>query len=161
MDTPKLLMDEILQSEYDLENNKRFDVFISHSTKDYNTIIKLKTMLNRQGLSVYIDWIEDRESLRREMTSKETAQAISQRIIHSRSMLVVLTESSLSSTWVPWELGFAQALGKIVCLLKLEDVENAPEYMEIYHEAMIENEVIVVKDGLRLLPIERWLVGEK
>lgn len=161
MDTPKLLMDEILQSEYDLENNKRFDVFISHSTKDYNTIIKLKTMLNRQGLSVYIDWIEDRESLRREMTSKETAQAISQRIIHSRSMLVVLTESSLSSTWVPWELGFAQALGKIVCLLKLEDVENAPEYMEIYHEAMIENEVIVVKDGLRLLPIERWVVGEK
>ena len=120
MDTPKLLMDEILQSEYDLENNKRFDVFISH-----------------------------------------TAQAISQRIIHSRSMLVVLTESSLSSTWVPWELGFAQALGKIVCLLKLEDVENAPEYMEIYHEAMIENEVIVVKDGLRLLPIERWVVGEK
>lgn len=160
MDTPKLLMDEILQSEYDLEKNKRFDVFISHSTKDYKTIIKLKTMLNRQGLSVYIDWIEDRESLRREMTSKETAQAISQRIIHSRSMLVVFSESSLSSTWVPWEIGFAQALGKNVCLLKLEIVENVPEYLEIFHDAMIEDEIIVVKDGIRKMPIERWIVDK-
>ena len=75
-------------------------------------------------------------------------------------MLAVLTESSLSSTWVPWELGFAQALGKNVCLLKLDVVENAPEYLEIYHDAMIENEIIVVKDELQSIPIERWIVGK-
>ena len=117
IDNPEILMQEIYKSEYDLEANKFFDVFLSHSSKDYNKIIQLKAMLNRQGQTVYVDWIEDRNALKRELTSVDTAESLAERIKQSSGILYVLTETSNSSVWAPWKLGFAQALGKKICML--------------------------------------------
>ncbi len=158
MDTPELLMQEIYQSEYDLEAYKVFDVFLSHSSKDYDEIIKIKAMLNRQGLTVYVDWIEDRNALKRELTSVDTAKALIERIKQSRAILYVLTSTSITSVWTPWELGYAQALGKKICVLPLEEGVKAPEYLDLYEKTeLIDNRKLAIQgDGTRL-PLEEWL----
>ena len=37
----------------------RFDVFLSHSVRDAALSLGLKKVLEADGLSVYVDWIED------------------------------------------------------------------------------------------------------
>lgn len=155
MDTPERLMEEIYKSQYDLERKKSFDVFLSHSSKDYGTIIRLKTMLNSQGLTVYVDWVQDRQALRRELTSVDTAKAIAERVKQSKSILYVLTKASAKSLWTPWELGYAQALGKKICVLPLEEVEEAPEYLEIYGVAVVKDGRIVINPGGQT--INEWI----
>lgn len=158
MDTPELLMQEIYQSEYNLEANKVFDVFLSHSSKDYERIIQIKAMLNRQGLTIYVDWIEDRNALKRELTSTDTAKALTERIKQSRAILYVLTSTSIASVWTPWELGFAQALRKKICVLQLEEMVKAPEYLDLYEKTELnDNRLFAIqRDGTRL-PLEAWL----
>ena len=155
MDKPELLMQEIYKSQYDLERKKSFDVFLSHSSKDYGTIIRLKTMLNSQGLTVYVDWVQDRQALSRELTSVDTAKAIVERIRQSKSVLYVLTKASAKSVWTPWELGYAQALGKKICVLPLEEVDEAPEYLEIYDVAYVKDGIIVINSGGQT--INEWI----
>lgn len=158
MDTPELLMQEIYQSEYGLEANKSFDVFLSHSSRDYGRIIQLKSMLNRQGLTVYVDWIEDRNALKRELTSVDTAKALTERIKQSRAILYVLTSTSIASVWTPWELGFAQALRKNICVFQLEEGVKAPEYLDLYEKAeLIGNRLFAIQGDGNRLPLEEWL----
>lgn len=156
MDTPELLMEEIYQSQYDLEIKKSFDVFLSHSSKDYETIIRIKTMLNSQGLTVYVDWVQDRQALRRELTSVDTAKAIIERIKQSKSILYVLTKASAKSVWTPWELGYAQALGKKISVLPLEEVDDAPEYLDIYGGAVVQDGNIFINSKDRQT-IKEWI----
>ena len=158
MNTPELLMQEIYQSEYDLETNKVFDVFLSHSSKDYDQVIKLKAMLNRQGLTVYVDWIEDRNALKRELTSVDTAKAITERIKQSRAILYVLTSISNASVWTPWELGFAHALGKMICVISLEEGVKAPEYLDLYEKIeLMDNRLFAIQSDGSRIPFEEWL----
>lgn len=158
MDTPELLMQEIYQSEYDLEASKVFDVFLSHSSRDYGQIIQLKAMLNRQGLTVYVDWIEDRNVLKRELTSVDTAKALTERIRQSRAILYVLTSTSIGSAWIPWELGFAQALEKKICVLSLERNTHVPEYMQLYKTAEVsDNTIITIQDDKSRITLEGWI----
>ena len=157
MNTPELLMHEIYQSEYGLETNKSFDVFLSHSSKDYNEIIKIKAMLNSQGLTVYVDWVEDRNALKRELTSIDTAKVLTERIRQSKVILYVLTSTSNASVWTPWELGYAQALGKKIAILQLANEIKAPEYIGLYVEALIMDDIIQISEGKQKRPIEDWV----
>lgn len=69
-------------------------ISLSHSSKGYNTVIKLKTILNSHNLSVYINWVEDRQTLRRELSSVDTARAIVERIKESKAIIYVLTKQA-------------------------------------------------------------------
>jgi hypothetical protein len=56
------------------------------------------------GYSVYVDWVEDDE-LHRSEVSPKTAACLWHRIGMARSMLVHATEGAQVSRWGPWELG--------------------------------------------------------
>ena len=115
-------------------------------------------MLNRQGLTVYVDWIEDRNALKRELTSVDTAKALTERIKQSRAILYVLTNTSIASVWTPWELGFAQALRKKICVLQLEEGGKAPEYLDLFEKAeLIDNRLFAIQGDGNRLPLEEWL----
>jgi hypothetical protein len=38
-----------------------FDVFLSHSVRDAQLVLGLKKLLEGEGLTVYVDWIEDKD----------------------------------------------------------------------------------------------------
>lgn len=125
---------ELLQSIYnaDFERIKEFDVFISHSSRNKETIHSIVKTLNDEGLVCYVDWIADRQQLQRQLTSKETAEVIVNRIKQSKFFLYIQSKECIASKWSPWELGYAYAINKPVCVYPIEKVEDKPQYLDLH-----------------------------
>ncbi len=85
--------------------NTTFDIFLSHSAEDAEVIAGLKAMLERDGLSVYVDWLEDPQADRSRVTP-QTAHMLRTRMNSSRYLLYASSTASSSSKWMPWELGY-------------------------------------------------------
>jgi hypothetical protein len=79
-------------------------VFLSHSTLDEELLDGVIRILERHGADVYTDKTD--LSLP-PVTSRETAATLKARIKLSRKFIVLTSEKSKSSRWVPWELGLA------------------------------------------------------
>lgn len=155
METPEELLSAIYNSQ--LERYKTFDLFLSHSSRDIETLLRIKTMLNSQGVNVYIDWVNDRDQLRRELTNKDTAKVIIERIKASNAMMYINTEAGASSQWTPWELGYADAIGKKICVLQIEEVDASPAYLDIYDNAYIKDDSIYVESNGTKTTIREWV----
>jgi hypothetical protein len=82
-----------------------FDIFLSHSSEDADVIAGLKVMLEREGLSVYVDWLEDPQLDRSHVTA-ETAGMLRNRMNHCGSLVYASSTASSNSKWMPWELGY-------------------------------------------------------
>lgn len=116
---------------YDLEKMKKFDVFLSHNSKDENMIVEICKSINKSGCVCYIDWVNDKFDLKREWCNATTAQVIKKRIQQSKYFVLVLTDSTLNSQWCPWELGYADALGKEIFIF-IQTEKEIPKYYECY-----------------------------
>ena len=57
------------------------------------------------GYAVYVDWIEDEELDRSEVTPK-TAQLLKKRMNSSQGLAYVASSNTAQSKWCPWELGY-------------------------------------------------------
>ena len=140
MATPQELLQTLYNAEF--EKMKEFDVFISHSSKNKDLIHSLMRELNEVGKVCYVDWIADREQLKREMTSQETAEVIINRIKQSKAFVYVLTKECIASKWSPWELGYAYAINKPICVYQVEDIDDKPEYLDLYQVYTEQNDMV-------------------
>lgn len=129
IDTPNKLSDLITIDE--IEKMKHFNIFISHSSKDREFLIDFVHDINRQKKNVYIDWMEDLESLPRTNTNVHTAEVIQNRIKASDVVLCVKTEGALLSEWIAWEIGYAMGIGKKVYLLDKEPNKPILPFMHL------------------------------
>lgn len=82
-----------------------FDVFLSHSFRDAVLILGLKHLLEADGLSVYVDWIQDPQ-LDRTMVNATTASHLRERMKRCQSLVYATSQNASTSRWMPWELGF-------------------------------------------------------
>jgi TIR domain len=82
-----------------------FDVFLSHSYENADVVAGVKGYIEDQGLSVYVDWIEDPDADRSRVTA-DTAEMLRQRMNHSRFLLYASSDAARDSRWMPWELGY-------------------------------------------------------
>lgn len=82
-----------------------FDVFLCHAVQDADVVLGVKHALERQGLSVYVDWIDDRQLDRRHVTPA-TADTLRNRMNRSGFLLYASTSAAATSRWMPWELGY-------------------------------------------------------
>ena len=62
-------------------------------------------MLEADGLSVYVDWIEDPQ-LDRTKVNATTAAHLRERMKRCLSLVYATSQNASSSRWMPWELGF-------------------------------------------------------
>ena len=116
-----------------LEKLKVFDVFISHNSKDEDNIICFFKELNKEGFVAYIDWVNDKYDLKRQWCNASTAQIIKERIRQSHVFILYLSERTMDSQWCPWELGYADALGKkIAVYYHNDDIEYIPQFYLSY-----------------------------
>jgi len=97
---------------------RTYDIFISHSYSDADEILKLSTYLECRGFSTYVDWLRDRE-LDRSKVNSETAATLRSRMKCCRSLIYVASENATVSTWMPWELGYFDALKGRVAILPI------------------------------------------
>ncbi|TDW70589.1 hypothetical protein EV653_4642 [Kribbella pratensis] len=114
-----------------------YDIFLSHSFRDAEIILGVKKILERSGRTVYVDWIEDAQ-LDRSSVTAETADLLRRRMKQSLSLVYAYSESSTTSKWMPWELGYfdgyrsGQSIG-IMPLVSGPGVKPAgQEYLGLY-----------------------------
>ncbi len=152
--TPDDLIHFIYNSQ--LEQMKKYDLFLSHSSLDSDLLLKLKSILNHSNVNVYVDWVSDRDALKRELTNVNTANTIIERLKASKALLYIHTEASQSSKWTPWELGFFHALKDKICIYNPNNIEKAP-YLEIYPTVILENQELLVETVDGLISIKKWI----
>jgi len=81
-------------------------VFLSHSHQDVDHVKAARQLLEANGASIYVDW-EDGEMPA--TTSTATATRLKARIRECGRFVLLASERSKSSLWVPWELGYADS----------------------------------------------------
>lgn len=86
-----------------------FDVFLSHSVRDAVVVVGLRNLLTSQGLRTYVDWLDDPE-LDRSQVSPATAARLRNRMGQSRTLIYATSRSAERSRWMPWELGYFDGL---------------------------------------------------
>lgn len=112
-----------------------FDIFLSHSSEDSEIVLGVREILVGLGLKVYIDWIDDPQLDRGNVTS-ENADILRRRMRASKSLVYLTTKSSSTSRWMPWELGYFDGLRNgFIGILPVVDAGggfSGQEYLGLY-----------------------------
>lgn len=150
---------------------KTYDIFLSHSYMDAQAILGLKMKIEEMGYSIYVDWIEDRQ-LDRTQVTKETAKVLKERMRNCRSLLFATSNNTSNSVWMPWELGYFDGIkGKVAILPILDtsqttDKYEGQEYLGLY--PYVSQDRIQTSQKLTLwihtaenvyIAFEQWLKG--
>ena len=131
-DTAKSVLKEEVATA---KTKSSFDIFLSHSTSDAEIILGVKGVLEDFGKSVYVDWLEDPQLDRTNVTAA-TAEVIRQRMRQSKSLVYLHTVNSGYSKWMPWELGYFDGFNGAVAILPVtqnpKSTYDGQEYLGIY-----------------------------
>lgn len=110
-------------------------VFLSHKHTERSLMLKIKTLLEHLGISVYIDWLDEGMT---SSTSGRTAQILKQKIKEHDKFILVATDGAIASKWCNWELGLGDAekfyKDKIALFPIRQENRNwsGAEYLQIY-----------------------------
>lgn len=118
----------------------QYDVFLSHSTEDGTLIKRIRDVLEDGfGISVYIDWDEDAGTPR-----DEIADAVKSAMNRSKTFLIVKTDNSDDSSWVPWETGyFDNKDSDKIGVLLIEDNDSKFNHETFEHREYLKNYAIL------------------
>ncbi|MFA9370988.1 MAG: TIR domain-containing protein [Labilibaculum antarcticum] len=151
--------------------SKDYDIFLSHSSSDAELVAGLKLEIEDLGLSVYVDWIED-PLLSRKNVTKETALILQNRMKKCKSMIYAFSENASNSKWMPWELGYFDALKGTVAVLPISNTSKSSfagsEYLGIYDYVQIngvqgknETALWIHETSTKYVIFNSWLNGTK
>jgi hypothetical protein len=113
-----------------------YDVFLSHAYKDGDAILGVKKLIEAEGLTVYVDWIED-ATLDRASVTRTSARLLRERMRVCSSLVYAHTANSSESAWMPWELGYFDGFRPgfvwIMPIVESSDSEyRGQEYLGLY-----------------------------
>lgn len=128
--------------------------FLSHSSKDNDLVVGAMRVLENHGAKVYIDEIDPEMP---PYTSSKTAALLKDRIRDTSRFVLLTSENSKESKWVPWELGIADGV-KGTSKIAIFPASDAPydqtwaswEYLGLYDR--------IVWGKLQNYPKEVWMV---
>src|ERR1700684_3206246 len=107
-------------------SSNHYHVFLSHSYKDSDAIFGVKKLIEAEGLTVYVDWIED-PALDRTKVTRSSAKVLRERMRVCACLVYVHSANSSESAWMPWELGYFDGFKPgfvwIIPLVELSDSE--------------------------------------
>ena len=149
----------------------KFDIFLSHSIKDAEIVLGARSVLRKRfKLSVYVDWIVDPQMKRGDVTPA-TAAVLRRRMKQCKALFYLKTVNSVDSTWMPWELGYFDALRSRVAILPVvkdvQDEYDGNEYLGLYPYVDVtpnkENETTmwVTRSPKKYARFVDWLDGAK
>lgn len=115
--------------------DKKYDIFLSHSSKDKEVVNTLYAMFNECGYTVYVDWLDDLGLDRNNVTIK-TANILKQRMDNSRGLSCVVSPNLPKSIWCPWEIGYFDGKKNGMCCVFVISDDGKPykgqEYLGLY-----------------------------
>ncbi len=154
------------------DNNKCYDLFISHSFMDKQLVEALYRKFEEAGYKVYIDWKEEKLQ-DRENVSSETARILRERMNRCSGLSYIATGNIVNTKWCPRELGYADGKKNRAAILPILNEESneyeGMEYLGLYpyidyvkdqngkfdfwvNDSQIKNKYITLR---------KWLNGEK
>lgn len=98
--------------------------FLSHSSKDTDILPVAVRVLEIHGASVYLD---KKDSTLPPYTNRETAKKLRERISQCKKFVLLASDNSKDSRWVPWELGLADGYKKHANVAIFPSAENQAE----------------------------------
>ncbi|WP_439148348.1 TIR domain-containing protein [Vibrio sp.] len=146
---------------------RTYDIFLSHSSKDSELILGVKSTLEDLGYSVYVDWVDDAQ-LDRSQVNEATAALLRERMNASKSLFYVTTENSVTSKWMPWECGYFDGVREKVAILPIKQYSFGnefigQEYLSLYPYCLKGNNTLgkprlwIHKDKEYYLIYEEWV----
>lgn len=161
----------LLEESRTYTSGKTHDIFLSHSYADAEIILGLYRELTDTGRSVYVDWIEDAH-LDRDAVTHATAALLRERMKQCKSMLFATSNTSSTSKWMPWELGFFDGFRGRVAILPISQSDTASsnwkgvEYLGIYpyltkdRVAESSNDALFVnRSGSEYVSLKEWIAN--
>ena len=105
-------------------------VFISHQKKDSQVANTVAEYLLDAGVDIYFDQYDG--SINRSDPSS-VVTAIRRGIENSSHMLVIFSQNTFGSMWVPWEIGYAYNSTVNLSVLRLKGItkEQLPDYLKV------------------------------
>jgi hypothetical protein len=143
-----------------VQTYKHYDVFLSHSTADHETVLALVTELNANDKVVYVDWISDREDLNRSKANTDTARVLIERMKASKCLILIRTQNSDNSPWIAWEIGFFTSSNSKVCILDAHDGLPPPEFVAMHPKLIRDKDQLVVRTGNQDQLFDDWMLSD-
>ncbi len=120
---------------FSVENT--YHIFLSHSYLDAKSVYGLKEILEYEGLTVFVDWL-DPKYYDRENVDANRAGELRDQMKNCDSLLFAVSDNSSTSKWMPWELGYFDGYKDKVAIIPLNknyrDIAffDGQEYLGIY-----------------------------
>lgn len=107
-------------------------VFISHKFEDLEAAKEIAACIMDAGIDVYLDDNDDGlQAAVDDNDSKRIVECIENALITSTNILVLVTDNTRQSWWVPYEVGYAKR-GKIeIASILKKEVDEFPDYLKI------------------------------
>ena len=102
------------------------EVFLSYRHADQSTALGLANDLDRQGRRVYIDVHDDTLVPGQQDLDNALVTAISK----SDTMIIIVSDETQGSWWVPWEIGVSTPSRKPKAMYKPQTYRPLPTYLE-------------------------------
>lgn len=148
---------------------KTYDIFLSHSSNDNELIAGLKLLLQDMDYSIYVDWNDS--ALNPNHVTPKTADVLRKRMAQCRSLIYAFSENASNSKWMPWELGYFDALrtSRVAVLPIRQDAYKAysgSEYVGLYYHVQVDKaqggiDAIWVHNGEKYVNYKNWINGQE
>lgn len=151
---------DIILEQASLEN---YDIFLSHAYLDKEIVLGLRKYFMLYDFSVYIDWIDDAQMSRDDVT-RETANQLKNKMNQSKCLLYAVTENYSNSKWMPWELGYFDGKdGKVAVLPMAQKSDEyrykGTEYLGLYPYVKEVAGLYVHDDNNKSTTLRNWMNG--
>lgn len=122
-----------------------FHVFISYSKVDRSIALEISKLLAEMGIPYFFDekdigW------------GKDVTKTIGAALTASTHVIVILSPTSVGSSWVSFEVGQAEALGKTILPYVTDSTVKIPGFLERWH---YKTRIDEVSDFFKTLPLDR------
>lgn len=123
-----------LYEKYVNENKKEgVCVFISHKSSDTSIAEYISQIFQENNIDYYLDILDSNlQNKVKEDNAHEIVTEIERALKVSTHILVIVSEDTRSSWWVPYEVGYAKSARKRIASLILNDYNiEFPDYLKI------------------------------
>lgn len=129
----RALLSGVNRAIYENQNIQHANcVFISHKSEDIEIAKQIADLLQAEGVDVYLD-VNDSglQIATKEGNADEIVKCIEKALMVNTDILVLVTDKTKESWWVPYEVGFAKMGKKSIASLLLKNVSEFPDYLKI------------------------------
>lgn len=115
------------------QNDSKVCVFISHKSSDIDAAEAVAQYLMSNNIDVYLDKMDvDLQKKTKEMDAQGIVDSINKALKCSTHILVLVSDQTKESWWVPYEVGYSKKGEKgIASALLVGYVEGFPDYLKI------------------------------